>query len=149
MCSACADVKPYMEFRPSKGYFWGPGFPDENLRGEAPYWMTNKSEKEMYVVLVNHKSKEAISDLLAHLKPQFPAEVFTFEGSEEQGYKFRIEGVGDEKAPRKIAEKYLKTWKPKPKEDEVIIIPVPVDAKVIKPKMNMDAMLKSILPKGK
>lgn len=104
----------------------------------------------MYCVLVNHKSKEAMSDLLAHLKPQFPNELFTYEGTEEKGYKFRIEGTGEEKAPRKIAEKFLKTWKPAPKEDEVKIIPLPVAPEVIKVKMpSIDKMLKSIIPKGK
>ena len=104
----------------------------------------------MYVVLVKHKAKEAMSDLLAHLKPQFPLEAFTFEGSEEQGYKFRIEGEGDERAPRKIAEKYLKTWKPASKELEVKIIQLPSVEKTVKVKMpNVDAMLKSILPKNK
>lgn len=103
----------------------------------------------MYVVLVLHKSKEAMSDLMVHLKPQFPLEIFTFEGSEEKGYKFRIEGEGDEKAPRKIAEKYLKTWKPKPKENDIVVLPStvekPTTIKVQMPDMN--AMLKSILPK--
>ena len=104
----------------------------------------------MYVVLVTHKVKEAMSDLMAHLLPQFPEEVFTIEGSEEKGYKFRIEGSGDEKSPRKSAEKYLKTWKPAPKELEVKIIQLPAVEKTIKVKMpNVDAMLKSILPKNK
>jgi len=86
----------------------------------------------MYIVLVTHKSKEAMSDLAAHLLPQFPNEVFTIEGSEEQGYKFRIEGQSDERSPRKIAEKYLKTWKPKPVEPEMKIIQQPVFEKKIK-----------------
>ncbi len=48
MCVKCAEKKPYMVFRYSAkgGYFWGPGYPDENERGNAPKWMTpNESEK--------------------------------------------------------------------------------------------------------
>lgn len=104
----------------------------------------------MYVVIVNHKSKEAMLDLMAVLVHQFPKEVFTIEGSEDMGYKFRIEGSGDEKPPRKIAIQFLKTWKPKPKENEIQIINQPVfeKKKVVVVKMpNMDDMLKSILPK--
>jgi hypothetical protein len=104
----------------------------------------------MYVVLVNHKSKEAMLDLMAVLVHQFPKEVFTIEGSEDMGYKFRIEGHGDEKPPRKIAIQFFKTWKPKPKEDEIKIIHQPIfeKKKVVVVKMpNMDDMLKSILPK--
>lgn len=44
MCSKCAAVKPYMVYRNgvNGGYFWGPGFPDENLRGEPPHWMSKE-----------------------------------------------------------------------------------------------------------
>ena len=73
----------------------------------------------MYVVLVDHKSKEAMTDLMLELRSKFPLERFTIEGSEEKGYQFRIEGLGDELAPRKIAQDFLKKWKPKPIEDVI------------------------------
>lgn len=54
LCTKCKDVKPYMVFRmvhdtcppdcKQCGYFWGPGFPDENLKGQRPYWATAKTE---------------------------------------------------------------------------------------------------------
>jgi hypothetical protein len=75
----------------------------------------------MYVVLVTHKSREAMSDLMAAILIQFPAEKFSVFGSEDKGYQFRIEGVGDEKAPRVFALSFLKTWKPKPPEIEIIM----------------------------
>lgn len=46
MCAECAAKEPYMEFKLSKGYFWGQGFPDINLRGTQPYWMTHQSTDE-------------------------------------------------------------------------------------------------------
>jgi len=75
----------------------------------------------MYIVLIDHKSHEAISDLMAALVKQYPAEKFSIYGSEEKGYQCRIEGVGDERAPRKFAISFLKTWKPKPPEIEIIM----------------------------
>lgn len=106
----------------------------------------------MYVVLVNHKSREAMTDLMAELIKKFPNERFTVEGSEEQGYKFRIEGAGDEKPPRAVAKVFLKTWKPKPVEAPIEIINAPVASvpakKTIKVSMpNIDDMLSTILPK--
>jgi hypothetical protein len=68
----------------------------------------------MYVVLITNKSREPFSDIIPELKKEFPEEVFTIYGSEEKGYQLRIEGIGDEKAPRAYAIKYMKTWKPKP-----------------------------------
>jgi len=68
----------------------------------------------MYVVLVTHKQKTPLSDCLPELKKLFPADQFSIYGSEEKGYQLRIEGDGDEIAPRAWATKYLKTWKPKP-----------------------------------
>ena len=93
-----------------------------------------------------------MTDLMAELIKRFPAERFTVEGSEEQGYKFRIEGTGDEKAPRAVAKVFLKTWKPKPPEQPIEIINAPVAAtsakKTVKVSMpNIDDMLSSILPK--
>ncbi len=49
MCDKCAAKKPYMVFRygAKGGYFWGPGYPDENERGNQPHWMTpTKVEKD-------------------------------------------------------------------------------------------------------
>jgi hypothetical protein len=76
----------------------------------------------MYVVLVTSKTREVLSDCIPELNKAFPKEVFTVEGSEEKGYKLRIEGIGDEKGPRAFAAKFMKTWMPKPKEDGVVII---------------------------
>ena len=73
----------------------------------------------MYIVVVSHKVKEALSDCIQELIKVFPGELFTVEGSEEKGYQLRINGAGDEKAPRVMAEKFLKTWKPKPPEVEI------------------------------
>lgn len=70
----------------------------------------------MYIVVVSHKNREAISDAIVELVKAFPGEPFTIEGSEEKGYQLRLNGAGDEKAPRVLAEKFLKTWKPKPPE---------------------------------
>ena len=72
----------------------------------------------MYVVLVKHKSREPLSDCIPELKLKFPEEVFSVFGSDEKGYQLRIEGMGDEVLPRKFAETFLKTWKPKPSEPE-------------------------------
>lgn len=72
----------------------------------------------MYVVLITSKIRETLSDCIPELNKVFPKEVFTVEGSEEKGYKLRIEGTGDEKEPRAFATKFAKTWKPKPKEEE-------------------------------
>lgn len=74
----------------------------------------------MYVVLVKNKLREPLSDTIPELIKEFPQEVFSISGSEEGGYQLRIEGKGDEKAPRAFAEKYLKTWKPKPPEEEPV-----------------------------
>jgi hypothetical protein len=76
----------------------------------------------MYVVLLGSKSREALSDCIPELAKAFPGEVFTIEGSEEKGYKLRLEGITDEKAPRAFATKYLKTWMPKSKEDDVAVV---------------------------
>lgn len=108
----------------------------------------------MYVVLTEHKSREAMIDLIAALLVEFPSEKFTYEGSEEKGYKARIEGAGDEKLPRKFAIKFLKAWKPKPVEN-IIVQPVlpkkEPSAEVVKPvyknKINVEDILKSVLPK--
>ena len=112
-----------------------------------------RKNNNMYVVLVSSKSKAAMTDLIATLSMQFPAERFTVEGSEEKGYNARIEGIGDERAPRAVAVKFLKTWKP------TVIIEQPVFAKdivaevvMVPPikfdsKSKFDEMLKSILPK--
>ena len=75
----------------------------------------------MYVVLVDHKSRDAMSDLMAAIIIQFPKEKFSVFGSEEKGYQFRIEGVGDEIAPRTFAKLFLKKWKPAPPEIEIIM----------------------------
>lgn len=72
----------------------------------------------IYCVLVCHKLKEPLSDAIPELNKEFPNEVFTITGSEEKGYKLRIEGAGDEKPPRKFVESFLKTWVPLPKESE-------------------------------
>lgn len=71
----------------------------------------------MYIVIVSHKSRECLSDCISELVKSFPSEPFTVEGSEEKGYQLRLNGAGDEKAPRVMAEKFLKTWKPKPPEE--------------------------------
>lgn len=69
----------------------------------------------IYIVLVNHKVREALSDCIAELTKHF-TDPFTIYGSEEKGYQLRLEGSGDEIQPRAFAVKYLKTWKPKPPE---------------------------------
>lgn len=71
----------------------------------------------MYIVIVAHKIREALSDCIPELVKAFPNEPFTIEGSEEKGYQLRLNGSGDEKAPRVMAEKFLKTRKPKPPEE--------------------------------
>lgn len=68
----------------------------------------------MYVVIVENKNKEPLSDLIQELHKAFPGEIFTIEGSEDTKYKLRIEGSGDEKLPRAFAFQYLKRWKSKP-----------------------------------
>ncbi len=67
----------------------------------------------MYIVLLDHKNREALSDCIAEMSKTF-TDPFTIEGSEEKGYQLRLNGAGDEKEPRAFAKKYLKTWKPKP-----------------------------------
>ena len=100
----------------------------------------------MYVVLLSHKSKPAMTDLIAALLKEFPNERFTVEGSEEKGYNARIEGVGDERAPRIFATKFLKTWKPKP--DNIIELDVVMEQPLkFTQKYDFDEMLKSIIPK--
>jgi hypothetical protein len=107
----------------------------------------------MYVVLVEHKSKEAMADLMAAIIVQFPLEKFSIVGSEEKGYQFHINGVGDERVPRIYASKFLKTWKPKPKEDEIKVIHQTDFKKVAVAPIKLtgtskfDDILKSILPK--
>lgn len=71
----------------------------------------------MYVVLIDSKCKETLSDCIPELNKSFPKDTFTIFGSEEKGYQLRIEGAGDEKAPRAFAKAYAKTWKPKPPEE--------------------------------
>jgi hypothetical protein len=66
----------------------------------------------MYVVLVYHKLRSAMLDLMASMVKQFPNEKFSIYGSEAAGYQFRINGMGDERQPRKYAEVFLKKWKP-------------------------------------
>ena len=75
----------------------------------------------MYVVLVDHKSRAAMTDLMAAILIQFPQERFSIFGSEDKGYQFRIEGVGDEMPPRAFAKLFLKKWKPSPPEIEIIM----------------------------
>jgi hypothetical protein len=75
----------------------------------------------MYVVLVDHKSREAMTDLMAAIIIQFPLERFSIFGSEDKGYQFRIEGVGDEMPPRAFSKLFLKKWKPSPPEIEIIM----------------------------
>jgi hypothetical protein len=67
----------------------------------------------MYVVLVDHKSREAMTDLMAAILIQFPHERFSISGSDDRGFQFRIEGLGDEKLPRAFAKIFLKNWKAK------------------------------------
>lgn len=97
----------------------------------------------MYVVVIDHRSKEAMADLLKALTTKFPGERFTVEGSEEKGYKLRIEGAGDEKPPRAFAKVFLKTWKPNMTAEELITTKLPT-IKVSVP--NIDDMLGDILP---
>ena len=107
----------------------------------------------MYVVLLEHKLLAAMTDLMAAIIVQFPLEKFSIVGSEDKGYQFHINGVGDERPPRIYASKFLKTWKPKPKEDEIKIIHQPDFKKVavapikLTGSSSFDEMLKSILPK--
>lgn len=71
----------------------------------------------MYVVLIDSKIKAMLSDCIPELGKSFPKDTFTIYGSEEKGYQLRIEGTGDEKAPRVFAKAFAKTWKPKPPEE--------------------------------
>jgi hypothetical protein len=49
MCAKCAEIKPYMVYRPNEGYFWGPGYPIESEKGKRPYWSTSpKKENDNY-----------------------------------------------------------------------------------------------------
>lgn len=70
----------------------------------------------MYVVVVTHKKIAALNDLMAVIIQTFPHDKFTIVGSEEKGYQFRVLGSGDEKGPRKLAEPFLKKWKPSPEQ---------------------------------
>lgn len=74
--------------------------------------------KPMYIVLVVNKNKDVFSDLIPQLKERFPTETFSISGSEAQGYQLRLEGTGDELAPRSFAKKFVKTWKPPPTADK-------------------------------
>jgi hypothetical protein len=67
----------------------------------------------MYVVVEQHKSKAAISDLIAHLAIIFPNERFSLFGSDDTVFQCRIEGIGDEKMPRAYAQIFLKKWVPR------------------------------------
>lgn len=77
----------------------------------------------MYVVLVTNKQRDPLSDCIVELKKSFPQEQFSIYGSEEKGYQLRIEGTGDEIAPRARAVAFLKTWKPKSEEGKCLILP--------------------------
>ncbi len=68
----------------------------------------------MYVVLITSKLLAPFTDLMPVINKEFAAEKFSIWGSEDKGYQFRIEGVGDEKLPRKFAQAFVKTWKPSP-----------------------------------
>lgn len=68
----------------------------------------------MYIVLVTSKKLPMFNDLLPELRKKFPSDQFSIHGSEDKGYQMRIEGVGDEKAPRAYAEGFIKKWKPAP-----------------------------------
>lgn len=65
----------------------------------------------MYVVLVTSKSRNVLSDVIPELKKEFPADIFSIYGSEEKGYQLRLEGAGDERAPRAMVIKFMKTHK--------------------------------------
>ncbi len=65
----------------------------------------------MYVVLLDDKNIVALRALMPELSKAFPNDVFTIVGTEEKGYKLRIEGAGDEKPPRVFAANFLKNWK--------------------------------------
>lgn len=67
----------------------------------------------MHLVLTKHKTLPAMTDLLSALYKEFPTDNFSVEGSEDKGYNALIIGAGDERPPRKFAEKFLKNWKPK------------------------------------
>lgn len=70
----------------------------------------------MYVVIVEHKILAALTDLLVEVRRIFPNDQFYIDGSEDKGYKLKVDGNGDEKAPRKLAEPFLKKWKPSPEQ---------------------------------
>lgn len=70
----------------------------------------------MYVVVVTSKTIAPLNDLMAVIIQMFPNDKFVIVGSEDKGYQFRVLGTGDEKAPRKIAEPFLKKWKPSPEQ---------------------------------
>lgn len=70
----------------------------------------------MYVVVVTSKKLAPLNDLMAVIIQTFPNDKFQIVGSEDKGYQFRVLGSGDEKAPRKIAEPFLKKWKPSPEQ---------------------------------
>lgn len=78
----------------------------------------------MYVVLVDSKTRESLSDLVPELKKQFPKDTFTIEGTEAKGYKLKLEGTGDEKAPRAFAKAFLKKWKPKPPDPDAMVVEI-------------------------
>jgi hypothetical protein len=84
----------------------------------------------MYVVVVTHKKIAALNDLMAVIMPMFPHDKFLIVGSEEKGYQFRVLGHGDEKAPRKFAEPFLKKWKPKPEDEANKVISSAVEEKM-------------------
>jgi hypothetical protein len=70
----------------------------------------------MYVVVSTSKRLAPLNDLMEVINSLFPNDTFTIVGSEDKGYQFRVLGSGDEKAPRKIAETFLKKWKPTPEQ---------------------------------
>ena len=66
----------------------------------------------MYVVIVYSKTHEPLSDLMPVIGPKFPDDRFyIFEGGGR--FQLRLEGTGDERAPRTFAKTFLKSWQPK------------------------------------
>ena len=70
----------------------------------------------MYVVLITNKSREPFSDIIPELKKVFPLEVFSIYGSEEKGYQLRIEGTGDARRLRFVADQFRRLV------DEVVLL---------------------------
>lgn len=66
----------------------------------------------MFVILVNKQKLPPLTDMMPEIIKKFPHDKFSIHGSEEKGYHMQIDGLGDERLPRKFAESFLKTWKP-------------------------------------